>query len=141
MTTMAVVQAHPDLISSMDYIDSLGRMSRIVFTHKAVPVFIHYLFATGDKAKADLFLRQVVLGENLSAGFPAFALRNKLLSIRSVKQVGSSSTPVEVVLHYIFRAWNAFAGGRKLVRLQLYNNFPIVEGGTVQPQQTKTKEG
>jgi len=129
LVTEEVVKRHPGLVTSMAYIDSLGRMSRVVFSSNAIPPFAHYLFSTGDKARADLFLQQVIGGNSLPVGAPAFTLRNKLLASRLVKP----SPPAESIIQHVFRAWNAHTERRPLFRLALRKVIPAVEGNCLQP--------
>lgn len=71
------------------------------------------LFREKHHAKADAFMTQLALGENLRAGDPAYALREYKRSLGP--QHGRYSRQAMSIA--MVRAWNAFVEGRKLLKV------------------------
>jgi hypothetical protein len=63
----------------------------------SIVAFGYYVFAREDEHSALDFMKQVVLGENLRAGLPAYVLRSKLLNNRYTR---------DEKVELLFRAWN-----------------------------------
>lgn len=73
--------------------------------------FAYYAMRHIDDADADVFIDQITLGENLRRRDPAYAVRERLLSLG--KNQGSDKIEV------IFRGWNAYRSGRHLIIAKL----------------------
>jgi hypothetical protein len=78
--------------------------------------FCHYLFNQIEKEDAEIFIEQMIKGENLQAGDPAFSVRECLINRKKL----SKQEKIEA----IFRGWNAFRERRKLIKVQLMGTFP-----------------
>lgn len=83
-----------------------------------VLAFCHYVFSEIDDIEADLYLEQIVKGENLQIGDPAFAVRDRLISDKKLKK----QERIEV----IFRGWNAFREKRKITKIPLFGKLPDI---------------
>lgn len=66
----------------------------------------YYLFRSVDEQLAEVFIKQVVDGENLRKGDPAFTVRAQLISLRRRSDAN--------MLELIMRGWNAFINRREL---------------------------
>ena len=73
------------------------------------------LFHGTDHLAAEVFLEKVLSGEDMKAGHPALAFRNRIWKAR---ENGERLTP-HVQLAYFIIAWNAFKEDRQLQFLQL----------------------
>jgi hypothetical protein len=73
------------------------------------------LFHGSDHLAAEVFLDKVLSGEDLGAGHPALAFRNRIWKAR---ETGERLTQYEQ-LALLIGAWNAFQEGRKLDRVIL----------------------
>ena len=71
------------------------------------------LFHGSDHLSAEVFLEKVMTGEDLTAGDPALAFRNRIWKAR---ENGERLNQYEQ-LGYLIMAWNAFQEGRKLAKL------------------------
>lgn len=72
------------------------------------------LFHGSDHLAAEVFLKGAVTGEDLSAGDPALAFRNRMLTAKgNDERMGQWEQ-----LGYLIMAWNAFRDERTLTRLQ-----------------------
>lgn len=86
------------------------------------------LFRETNLPKAEDFIRQVMHGENLSAGYPAFALREFLRFGGDARRKVINTASMVVFV----RCWNAFIERRKLLKVSssLTNGqFPKVSTG------------
>ncbi len=84
------------------------------------------LFHGSDHLAAEVFLEKILTGEDIGAGHPALAFRNR---IWNAKEAGERLTPYEQ-LAYLIIAWNAFKDDRPLKIVKFPNgkltpkNFP-----------------
>jgi hypothetical protein len=67
-----------------------------------------------DHVAAEVFLEKVMTGEDLTAGHPALAFRNRIWKARE----GGERLSQYEQLGYLIMAWNAFKDDRKLAMLQ-----------------------
>lgn len=83
---------------------------------------VTYLASHRMSNEAEEFVKQVTSGENLAPRSPALALRNRLASEKRL------SGGVKMTM--IIMAWNAFAKGRTLTKLQMprQDDYPKIEG-------------
>lgn len=83
--------------------------------------FCHYAFSSIDKEDADTFIGQILHGENIKKGDPAFAMRNRLISDRGALNEYD-------FIHGCFRAWMYFRKGEQLqVWRSVASNSPLPE--------------
>ena len=61
-----------------------------------------------DHIAADVFLPQVMTGENLPGGSPALVLRDKLISLRETRKLNEHEE-----LYLVLKAWRMFLSGEK----------------------------
>lgn len=97
------------------------RMRRVRHAVRVSPALcgaVAWLSARNYPNQADRFWDTLTTGEDLAAGDPILALRNKLLHRVST---GARWTAGEE-LYYMIRAWNAHIGDERLTRLQLPRN-------------------
>jgi hypothetical protein len=102
--------------------------ARVAFrsVNPAVYGMAWFLFSELDETAATEFLTGVVTGENLAAGDPALAFRNRIWKAREAGEKLASDEQ----LAYLILAWNAFREDRTLTRLRLPSgaltakNFP-----------------
>lgn len=76
----------------------------------------YYLFRSIDEGLADDFIRQIVDGENIRRGDPAFAVRAQLITLRTRSDAN--------VLEIIMRGWNAFINRRELKLAKNLGSLP-----------------
>jgi hypothetical protein len=93
--------------------------SRFAMTHSrrglpasALAAF-YALFLEADAAKADAFITQIVKGENLQEGDPAYACRLYLERLRDGKRTAARAG----LMIALVRCWNSFHAGRRLQRV------------------------
>lgn len=91
---------------------SCGRASRLSRS-STVPSVIHYYGSRNHADRADTFVRQIHTGTDIGPGDPAYALREKLIKLG---QKQNRFTQRETLGIWI-PAWNAFAEGRTLKRI------------------------
>jgi hypothetical protein len=95
----------------------------------SVAAAFYALFREINPHKADIFIEQIVTGENLRHGDPAYALREYKRHTGSAqnKQIRSAMMVVLV------RCWNAFVEGRPLGKatsvIKGEANFPVISKG------------
>lgn len=75
----------------------------------------HYLFHEINQEQADIYMGQVVMGEDLSEGDPAFTVRRWIIRAHTGK---TNARIGETVGNVIFRGWNAFRDGEQLYHIK-----------------------
>jgi hypothetical protein len=82
--------------------------------NRTIAAFCHFVFSLRDPRGADLFIRQVITGEDLHAGDPALSLRNVL-----IKNKGENiKLPSRTLIALFFKAWNYFRKGKTIKNLR-----------------------
>ncbi len=88
---------------------------------------LHYLFSQKDAEAADVFFKDLLVGEGLRADDPVYVLREFL---RDVRMPGSNrKLPASYIMAYAILAWNAQREGRKLKKLKWLpkqDEFPVI---------------
>lgn len=101
----AVLAAHPRLPEMV----AMVRAKRTITFPLANTAALFTLFHEADEKRAAIFAAQVLTGENIKSGDPAFVLREATMRDKSR---GSIETSYRTV-----RAWNAFYEGRPLFKI------------------------
>ncbi len=78
----------------------------------------YYLLSGEHPADAKVFMEQVVYGEDIRRGDPAFAVRNSLQNIDGPNKAGR--------MEIVFRGWNAFRQNRPLTLAKNLGTFPAL---------------
>lgn len=99
----------------------MGVYRNFPFINQSMAVGMSYLFAKVSKPKCEAFMRQVGTGENISAGDPAYALRDAMIKRRESKYKEDARTTM-IKLCY---AWNAYRQGRKLNIVRYNQEQPV----------------
>ncbi len=91
---------------------------------RTIVSFCHFVFSLRSQREADLFISQVVTGENLQSGAPALTLRNFLIQVKGENSKPSSKSIVAVFI----KAWNYFRNGKtvKSLKWRESEEFPEV---------------
>lgn len=83
--------------------------------------FCHFAFSTINKAQADYFMDALIDGANLKAGDPILAVRNRLITDRSILKMAAK-------VELLFRAWNAHRLGQTRVLYRVSGGeLPLLE--------------
>jgi hypothetical protein len=91
---------------------SCGQTSRLSRS-STVPAMIHFYGSKNHADRADTFVQQIHTGKNIGSGDPAYTLREKLIKLgRQQNRFIQRDT-----LGLWIPAWNAFAEGRTLKRV------------------------
>lgn len=85
---------------------------------------IHYLTTKTSPVDANEFFPPLITGANLSDRDPRFALRNRLISMKSSVSTGESISQ-QVVYCLFVKAWNAFRSGQDVKMLRWRTPEPI----------------
>lgn len=78
----------------------------------------HYLFTKMCEQDGDDFLRQVIIGEDIRHGDPAFAVRKAFIALRRKSQ--------PAMMEILMRGWNAYRRNDKLVIAKVFGQFPSI---------------
>lgn len=85
----------------------------------AVIGFCYYVFAKINKAAAQDYLTQILEGQMLRKGDPAFAVRAQLMNL------GKSSRQARAEL--VMRGWVYYRQGKPLLLAKVFGSFPEIE--------------
>ncbi|MFA7185855.1 MAG: hypothetical protein WC082_13220 [Victivallales bacterium] len=85
--------------------------------------FCHFVFARKCPQFADLFINQLISGEDLHAGHPVLALRNHLIRNKHNK----AKLPVRELIVLIFKAWNYCRKMQKIKCLKVNGSDTLPE--------------
>lgn len=121
---MALAERHPDIHESVN----LARAAWRTFSHTGMLGALHYLFAKKDKSAADTFVARIADGVGLSASDPVYALRERLLDVKS----GKLRMRVKDILAITIKAWNYTRAGRRAPKYLRWSEganepFPTIE--------------
>ena len=110
---LALLEAEPRIHEAATWAGSARQRFKSV--NGSVYGMAWLLFHGTDHLAAEVFLEKVLSGEDMTAGDPALAFRNRIWKAR---ENGERLTQY-LQLAYLIIAWNAFQEGRKLQFLQL----------------------
>jgi len=91
------LKLHPEIKNSIAKVATGGRLCS-----SSVLAFCHFVFAGKSQKAADLFFKQLLCGEDLHAGHPVLALRNRLFRNTNRR----ADIPARELIALIFKAWN-----------------------------------
>jgi hypothetical protein len=116
---MEYYREHGDLY---EWVELATRKKVWATAHAGIAVAVCYLAARRYPDKAKEFLASFMLGENLQAGSPLLALRNRFGTEKKLGTVERTAL--------IIQAWNAFIENRKLARMVMFtgDKFPVIKG-------------
>jgi hypothetical protein len=117
--TLQFVRDNPEII---EWVTKLANKRSWVKIYATSVAAVAYLASKRYRPKVQEFVDAFVSGENLVAGSPVLALRNRLATEKNMRIEDRTALCVQ--------AWNAFVQGRALSKMQLYkgDNFPTVKG-------------
>jgi len=119
----ALVETYPDLT---DFVAAHTNAARVVTNAGAALVAALYVCQSGeDRASGEDFANQVLYGEGLNRGAPAYALRHRLMELRSKSHREPPCVTFSVVLHCFV---NFFLRGSALHKIYAPPYAPIVKG-------------
>lgn len=104
-------------------IQQARKLSRIGVTC-AVGGFCYLLFASSDRARAELFFDELASGVGLSEDNPALLLRERLISNNATSKLKMTKT---YMFALIFKAWNAYRQELRIRTLRWHNDGPNPE--------------
>jgi len=110
---LALLEADPAIHDATAWAGAARQRFRSV--HGSVYGMAWLLFHGSDHLAAEVFLEKVLTGEDMTAGHPALALRNRIWRAR---EAGERLNQYQQ-LAYMILAWNAFKEDRPLKVLQL----------------------
>jgi len=116
--TLEYIDAHQEELG--DAFRTIGKrwQEKIkLFCAPSTIAFCYMMCARINKDAADAYFRQVCTGENLSAGDPALAVRNKLMQLNRTR-----APKIEAILH----GWNAFRRGEQRAMIRITGNLPAL---------------
>ncbi|MBI1202642.1 MAG: hypothetical protein GC182_09045 [Rhodopseudomonas sp.] len=118
----AFVDENPEIV---EWVDLARRGKGWTNSYAAPLAALLYLGSFKHRDKADEFLDGFGTGENLRAGSPILALRNRIGTEKRMRR--------EQRFALFVSAWNAFVGGRELTKVQLpradrETRFPVILG-------------
>lgn len=91
------------------------------FINQSMATGMAYLFAQVSPSKCEAFMQQVGTGENISAGDPAYTLRDAMIKRRESKYKEDARTTMIKMCY----AWNAYRQGRKLAFVRYNQEQPV----------------
>lgn len=100
------VAADEHIAAAAHYAVGVGKSAR-KFAAPAIIGFCSYIFSEVNPAEATAYMDQVCRGESLRAKDPAYAVRERLISMG---KGGGREAKISVII----RGWNAFRQGRQL---------------------------
>jgi hypothetical protein len=108
-----LIEDHAQIRTSVEFVHGgCGKAARLSRS-STVPAMIHYYGSRNHADQADTFLQQVHTGKDIGAGDPAYALREKLISLgRKQNRFIQRDT-----LGFWIPSWNAFAQAKTLKRI------------------------
>lgn len=128
--TQDVMSRHPYLYDAVAYCDRHKKALRGIGPGSAAAFYT--LFHEAHAPKADLFMEQIIKGENLRHGDPVYAFRE-------YRRLGSGNAAFKTTraasMIVLVRTWNAFVEGRQLNRVSsgikstTDANFPTISKG------------
>lgn len=104
------VEANPGIYNAISILGTYGRKAPI---RPSVRIYLAWRFAQEDPFASAEFFHRFGSGENLNAGNPILALRNRLTGLYG----STRRMTVEDQLNITIRAWNAWIKGRTLERV------------------------
>jgi hypothetical protein len=104
-----VVREHPELSESMSL---LGPLPHVKGIPKSTMTFLHCIFNTKHSEKAQRFFERLYTGEELSAGSPILALRNKLLNLQGHRGAINGHGFKKFMIVITIKAWNSYRQNR-----------------------------
>ena len=107
----AVLSEHPGLPAMVEQFRDRSAARRLRLPSSST-IALFVMFAEASPAKAAIFQRQVLTGENLKEGDPAMTLRNSAASGNPTQR----GRPTDIT-YRIARAWNHFCAGRPVFKL------------------------
>jgi hypothetical protein len=111
----SMLEKYPELRDSVAFAVHHSKACDALMSRAGIAV-CHYLFSGLDAAQANTFVLQVLEGENIKKGDPAWILRNRLLTERMQTQKGTVRTSYLIAL--TIKAWNAYRKGRAISSLK-----------------------
>jgi hypothetical protein len=106
------LKAHPDVISSMHFVQSVGVPSRLV--PAGVVIALHALFKRIDPGGADDFVSSLLLGSNLDGGSPILRLRERFRAASTVGAPKQQRLHAHERIALAIKVWNAVRTGREM---------------------------
>lgn len=116
------VAEHPDLMSSVQFVESVPRRPAPL-PHSAAAA-LHFFMAQRDSVLADLLITQLYRGDNMTADDMVLRLRNNLLGKVQQKAMHGSNDFTHAMAAVV-RVWNARRSGRSIAHI----NNAFTRGG------------
>lgn len=101
---------HESLLDSYEY--GFGHKKKLI--SGGYIAGLHYIFKKINRAQADAFINDIVVGENLSKSSPAFILREKFITDSRNKRKMSNVEKLALVC----KAWNLYRQNKTVVSLR-----------------------
>lgn len=112
--TVKIIEEYPELPDVASYIGNVPGAGSVIPAGTATGLKV--LTDRSDKALSDDFWHKVLVGDNLAADDPEFALRKRLIEARGTRRKGATLKQLDVIA-YSLRAWQARKSGKKVLRL------------------------
>ena len=106
----SVLAAHPGVLMVLPWAIRF-RARRIA---PSIMTLAYTLFREANQAKADRFMEMMATGANLDAGHPVLTLREWATKLSGTHETTNRAAATIAMI----RAWNAFAAGKQLGRIQ-----------------------
>lgn len=120
---VALVKAEPSIVESLNRVHAARKFVTI-----SVAAAAYHLWAEVDREMADELMNQIIDGEGLTRGDPAFALRERLIKNAAAQR---KVTSIEMFAFFI-KAWNATRSGERISNLvfrmfgESPESFPLI---------------
>lgn len=109
---VAYARAHPELQDSCRVAEAARKLMMT-----SVPAWVHYEASRrGMRDVVEAFINAVATGEGLERTNPAFCLRARMLGNTGLSRISKFH-----VMALTMKAWNAWAGGDRIVTLKVYS--------------------
>jgi hypothetical protein len=113
-----LLRKHPDVRRSI----RVARETKQLLRQRTL-VACHYLFAKKNNDEADLFVRQLISGADLTEDDPVYVLREKLLK----NSMSKAKLPDAYLMAMVIKAWNARRNGKAMLALRYIEGGPRPE--------------
>lgn len=124
-----LLAAHPDMRLSTTAYKTCNAGRNPAKLTPGPGILAHYVFSRVDPPKANEFYRLLRYGAGMEGDHPVWRLREFILNKRAKADTYEVFEPLEL-LAVMFKAWNAWAAGRKVQQFKWNSNeeFPGVAG-------------